>query len=193
MTIGSFYRRSFERRPWLTLAITNGGLTLLADVLAQSVERITRTDLAPQPDWDYARSARFLTYGTAMGPFLAEWNKFLEFKFPIRSPSGAMLVGGLARRVMADQILMAPITMGLFVGAMGMMEGRLTYESLKEKFGELYVPALLANWKIWPFLQMFNFGVLPLRMRVPFAASCGVLWNLYLSILNRSKSSDVTA
>ena len=137
MTIGSFYRRSFERRPWLTLAITNGGLTLLADVLAQSVERITRTDLAPQPDWDYARSARFLTYGTAMGPFLAEWNKFLEFKFPIRSPSGAMLVGGLARRVMADQILMAPITMGLFVGAMGMMEGRLTYESLKEKFGEV--------------------------------------------------------
>merc|ERR1711874_468201 len=89
------------------------------------------------------------------------------------------------RRVMTDQIVFAPFGLALFVGAMGIMEGRHSFETLKEKYNDIYIPALLANWKIWPALQLFNFGVMPLRLRVPFSASCGIAWTLYLSLLNQ--------
>ncbi|WFD24246.1 hypothetical protein MEQU1_002943 [Malassezia equina] len=75
-----------------------------------------------------------------------------------------MLWGGLFRRLFMDQILFAPFGLALFVGSMGIMEGRRTQKELSEKFNDVYVPALLANWKIWPILQTFNFSVMPLRM-----------------------------
>ncbi|WFD47062.1 hypothetical protein GLX27_001708 [Malassezia furfur] len=120
-----------------------------------------------------------------MAPLLGEWNHFLEHRFPMRSPTGKIIAMGLVRRVAMDQLLFAPFGLAMFVGSMGIMEGRRTLDSLQAKFHDVYGPALLANWSIWPLLQLFNFGVLPLRFRVPFSASCGVAWTLYLSILNQ--------
>lgn len=132
MGLGAFYRRSFETRPWLTLSVTNGLFSLVADVLAQTIE--SRTSETEAKSWDTSRSLRFLTYGTALGPLLAEWNQFLETRFTVRSATGRMLWRGLASRVAMDQLLMAPLTTGLFVGAMGIMEGRRTMDALREKY-----------------------------------------------------------
>lgn len=136
--IGTIYQRAFERSPWATLAVTNGTLTLLADTLAQKFERRTHVQKT-DATWDWHRSGRFLLFGTAIAPLLAEWNKFIEFRFPISSSSGSMLVGGLVRRVLADQIGFAPIGLALFVGSMGIMEGRRTYAELHEKFSEVCI------------------------------------------------------
>lgn len=107
----SFYGRNFERRPWITLAVTNGILGVLADGAAQSLERIsaaqsrqqaaessdpasgkvtaTVSQVTEQGPWDWSRSGRFLAFNVGMAPFLAEWNKFLEFRFPLRTPTAA--------------------------------------------------------------------------------------------------------
>ena len=97
-----------------------------------------------------------------------------------------MLWGGLMRRVLVDQLAFAPFGLALFVGSMGVMEGRRSLSALEDKFRDVYVPALLANWKIWPALQMLNFSIMPLRFRVPFSATCGIAWTLYLSLLNQT-------
>ena len=181
----AMYQRLFETRPWATLAVTNGALTLLADGLAQSFDR--RSEGKPiVSEWDVARSGRFLAFGTAMAPLLAEWNHFIEHSFRIKSPSGKMLWGGLMRRVLVDQLAFAPFGLALFVGSMGVMEGRRSLSALEDKFRDVYGPALLANWKIWPALQMLNFSIMPLRFRVPFSATCGIAWTLYLSLLNQT-------
>ncbi|PKI82799.1 hypothetical protein MVES1_003535 [Malassezia vespertilionis] len=202
MGIASFYHRCFTQLPWVTLMVTNGTLFVAADALAQSFESrkedtSTPTDLGQR--WDLHRSARFLAFGTGMAPLLAEWNKFIEHGFPIKNKRGAVVASGLARRVLMDQLAFAPFGLLLFVGSMGLMEGRRTLPALEEKFRDVYWPALKANWAIWPFLQLVNFSVVPLgyvsslvfvfaannRLRVPFSASCGVAWTLYLSLLNQ--------
>ncbi|WFD40532.1 uncharacterized protein MJAP1_003518 [Malassezia japonica] len=194
MRIGALYQHCFETRPWATLIVTNGTLTVVADALAQTFDREQEKKKAekqliksePQPvSWDWHRSARFLAFGSGVAPALAEWNKFLEHNFHIRSATGRMLWGGLARRVLTDQLLFAPLSLAVFVGSMGYMEGRRTWSAIEEKYKDVYWPALRANWSVWPMLQMFNFGVLPLRLRVPFSATCGVAWTLYLSLLNQ--------
>jgi len=129
------YKRAFDRHPWATLAVTNGILTVIADSLAQVYEHRSVSDAVQK--WDHQRSGRFLFFGTAVAPLLAEWNKFLEFRFPIHSATGTMLWGGLMRRLFMDQVLFAPFGLALFVGSMGIMEGRRTQKELKEKFDDV--------------------------------------------------------
>ncbi|CEH17223.1 Peroxisomal membrane protein MPV17 and related proteins [Ceraceosorus bombacis] len=181
----AFYSRSFAQRPWLTLAVTNGGLSVVADALAQTFElsqaqKSGNTTSSSGSGFDLARSARFLAFGSAMAPLLAEWNKFIELKFPLRtggpgssaghaktgsglplnshemgklgSPKGKGSSGAAARystaaaanmgkvsflalgkRVIVDQGTFAPFGLALFVGFMGLMEGR-DMAGIGEKF-----------------------------------------------------------
>lgn len=182
--IGNAYRRAFEASPWATLAVTNGTLSVVADSLAQTFERRDKVRAGEQTQWDVARSGRFLAFGVGMAPLLAEWNFFIERRFPLRTQLGKVSLAALGRRVAVDQIAFAPFGLALFVGAMGLMEGHTSAAALEKKYHDLYVPALLANWKVWPLIQLVNFRFMPLSMRVPFTSACGIAWTLYLSILN---------
>ncbi|KAN0065875.1 hypothetical protein ACQY0O_001006 [Thecaphora frezii] len=243
---GQFYTRNFERRPWLTLAVTNGFLGLVADSVAQSFERLShrqnQTRLASsdpqQPSWDWARNARFLVFNASVAPLMAEWNRFLEFRFPLRpalvgsaaKEAGKVSAKALAKRVAFDQIVFAPFGLALFVGAMGFME-RGSWQGTKEKYSEvrlilptrptpvhpllrsthaippatgrnrisylpltdipqMYSSALLANWQVWPLVQLVNFRFMPLKYRVPFVSSVGILWNIGLSLLSQATTTQ---
>lgn len=96
---------------------------------------------------------------------------------------GRLSWAALTKRVAADQLIMAPIGLTLFIGSMGILEGR-TKDQIKEKYRDLFGEAMLANWKVWPLAQMINFRFMPLPYRVPFSQTCGVFWTLYLSMLN---------
>lgn len=93
--------------------------------------------------------------------------------------------------------------LSLFIGSMGIMEGR-DAKHIRQRFSDLYKPAILANWQVWPLAQvrissgmhcvalpdivaptkLVNFRFMPLPYRVPFQSTCGVFWTLYLSLLN---------
>ena len=95
------------------------------------------------------------------------------------------------------------LQLALFIGSMGFMEGRSVPE-IKAKYRDMYATALVKNWQVWPIAQVrllvlqlskshtkfglayktVNFRLMPLPYRVPFQASCGVFWTLYLSLLN---------
>jgi hypothetical protein len=66
---------------------------------------------------------------------------------------------------------------------MGLMEGR-DKTHISQKYSDMYLPALQANWQVWPLAQLVNFRYMPLPYRVPFQSTCGVFWTLYLSVLN---------
>ncbi|PWN18689.1 hypothetical protein BCV69DRAFT_235743, partial [Microstroma glucosiphilum] len=203
---GAFYARSFAARPWATLAVTNGTLSVVADSLAQSLERYqsrptldnaTSTGTADTREawkWDWSRTGRFAFFGVGMAPLLAEWNKFIEYRFPLRTvgaapAAGAAAAGGkvslvaLGKRVAFDQILFAPFGLVCFVGTMGLLEYR-NWQGVKGKFEDMYLSALFANWQLWPMIQLVNFRFVPLRLRVPFTSACGIAWTLWLSLLS---------
>lgn len=132
----AFYGRNFERRPWVTLAVTNGLLGVVADGAAQTLERVSQRQKAQDQlavagadpaspavaapavakDWDWSRSSRFLVFNVGMAPLLAEWNRFLEFRFPLRgattavagaaATAGKVSLQALGKRLAMDQILL---------------------------------------------------------------------------------------
>lgn len=202
LTLARAYQHSFDTRPNVTLAITGGSLNALGDCVAQIAESTFSPPTKERRKYDFVRTVRFFAYGATISPFLGRWNAFLESRFPLyvtrtvrRRPNAA---GGLvrpaqgpppinyfalAKRVATDQLIMAPTGLVLFIGSMGMMEGR-TRSQIKQKYKDLFGDAILANWKVWPLAQYMNFRYMPLPYRVPFSQACGVLWTLYLSLLN---------
>jgi hypothetical protein len=45
------------------------------------------------------------------------------------------------------------VQIALFIGSMGYMEGRDSGH-IKDKYRDMYFPALQANWQVWPLVQV---------------------------------------
>ncbi|KAI0042677.1 hypothetical protein FA95DRAFT_1525175 [Auriscalpium vulgare] len=183
IALARVYQQSFETHPNGTLALAGGALNALGDVVAQMTQQLTTSEHEKRPQYDLTRTLRFFVFGAGMSPLIGRWNRFLEIKFPLRRVSGKVSMAALSKRVACDQLFMAPIGLTLFLGSMGVMEGR-DGAHIRAKFRDLYQPAILANWKVWPAAQFVNFRFMPLPYRVPFQQTCGVFWTLYLSLIN---------
>jgi len=189
VALARVYRRSFDSYPHVTLGVAGGALTALGDAVAQLSQIITSKDDHRRPfHYDVPRTVRFFCFGAGISPFMGRWNKYLELRFPFRSHrDGATSFTALFKRVVVDQVFMAPIGLSLFLSSMAVMEGR-DLEHIRARFADIYQPVMLANWKVWPAAQFINFRFMPLHYRVPFQQTCGVFWTLYLSLLNSAES-----
>ncbi|GAA99340.1 uncharacterized protein L969DRAFT_16645 [Mixia osmundae IAM 14324] len=87
----------------------------------------------------------------------------------------------LVKRLLADQLIAAPIGLCLFLSGMSIMEGLEGHE-IVARFAALYWPIIKANWTVWPILQYINFRYLPLSLRVPYGSVCGIAWTCFLSL-----------
>jgi len=185
IAVARVYQQSFQTHPNSTLAVTGGTFNALGDFVAQTYQNTVGKEEHSVARYDVDRTIRFFCFGFAISPLIGRWNTFLERQFPLRVTSGSSKVSlkALSKRVAADQIIMAPIGLSLFLGSMGIMEGR-TIPQIKQKFTDLYPPALVTNWQVWPLAQLFNFRFMPLPYRVPFQSTCGIFWTLYLSVIN---------
>lgn len=45
------------------------------------------------------------------------------------------------------------VQLGIFLSSMSIMEGRDSAH-MKQKFKDLYVPLISANWQVWPLAQV---------------------------------------
>jgi len=184
LTIARAYLHFFDTHPHRTLALTGGVLNAFGDIVAQVSQNALSEDNQDRPGWDAVRTLRFFCFGFGISPLLGRWNVFLERKFPLcRRRSHRVSFKALSKRVAADQLIMAPLGLALFVGSMGAMERRNVAE-IRERYADMYTTALLTNWKVWPVAQLMNFRYMPLPYRIPFQSTCGVFWTLYLSLLN---------
>ncbi|KII93324.1 hypothetical protein PLICRDRAFT_171099 [Plicaturopsis crispa FD-325 SS-3] len=179
------YQRSFEARPNGTLAIAGGCLNALGDGVAQITQNVLAEEHEARPGYDALRTLRFFAFGFALSPLVGRWNLFLEHRFPLRAQPGVGRVSlrALGKRLACDQIAMAPLGIAVFIGTMGVLEGN-DVAHIRQRYSDIFLPALLTNWKVWPLAQLVNFRYMPLAYRVPFSQTCGVFWTVYLSILN---------
>ena len=53
-------------------------------------------------------------------------------------------------------VLTLELQLSIFLGSMGIMERR-DLKQIRVRFEDIYQPALLANWKIWPAAQVRRF------------------------------------
>lgn len=204
----------YEKRPVLTTMITNAVLGGIADTVAQSLTAIRLSavrkgdkdnflaieiheldkrnpwpagELIPDskglpPPFDFERLTRFMSYGFLMAPVQHKWFGFLSRTFPITKT--AAMVPAL-KRVAFDQFLFAPAGLACFFTFMTVAEGG-GKRAVTRKFQDVYVPALKANFLVWPAVQIINFRLMPIQFQIPFVSTIGIAWTAYLSLTNSS-------
>ncbi|RKP12122.1 hypothetical protein BJ684DRAFT_11963 [Piptocephalis cylindrospora] len=208
----SGYKDLSTRHPLLVLMGINGLLAATSDILAQNLEKSSgyrrmSPDGSPSPSIsshvytpssgvDPRRTIRFALYGMAMTPLVHTWFTLLDRSFPLpglHSPNMGKTNGTsvalpgmwtqVLKRVAADQLIYAPFGLLVFFTAMGLFEGH-DLNGVRRKIRDNFSHGLLANWAVWPAVQLINFRYVPLFYRVPFVGAVGILWNTFLSWLN---------
>jgi protein Mpv17 len=95
----------------------------------------------------------------------------------------ATIASAFAKGVI-EQISYTPFAMTSFFFGMSLLEGKTKKEALEEvteKFWPTYQVAIC----IWPFIQTFNFSVVPERNRVPFISVCSFMWTIFLAYMKQ--------
>jgi len=134
------------------------------------------------PPFDFERLTRFMAYGFIMSPIQFHWFAFLSSAFPISKDAGTV---SALKRVACDQLIFAPFSLACFFAFMTIAEGG-GRRAISRKLQDTYIPALRANWMIWPIVQILNFRVVPLQFQIPFVSCVGIAWTAYLSLSNAS-------
>ncbi|KAF2199922.1 hypothetical protein GQ43DRAFT_375095 [Delitschia confertaspora ATCC 74209] len=137
------------------------------------------------PPFDFERLTRFMAYGFLMAPIQHRWFSILSRTFPVSKT--AAFVPAL-KRVAFDQLLFAPLGLAAFFSFMTVAEGG-GKRALTRKFQDVYVPALKANYMVWPAVQIINFRLMPIQFQLPFVSTVGIAWTAYLSLTNSSEEA----
>jgi len=138
------------------------------------------------PPFDFERLTRFMAYGFLMAPLQYKWFAFLSRSFPITKDAGTIPA---LKRVACDQLIFAPVGLGIFFTYMTIAEGG-GRKAIAKKFKQVYVPSLKSNYMLWPTVQVLNFRVIPLQFQLPFASTVGIAWTTYLSLTNSAADVD---
>lgn len=121
------------------------------------------------PPFDFERTIRFMSYGFLMSPIQHRWFGFLSSTFPI-TKIGSPWIPAL-KRVAFDQFLFAPAGLAAFFTYMTIAEGG-GRRAVQRKFQDVYIPALKANFLIWPTVQIINFRVMPIQFQIVRWPTC---------------------
>lgn len=100
--------------------------------------------------------------------------------YKVESSGSTLDLLTIVKMVITDQLVMAPLSLIYFICFMGFTEGS-NWEVVYARIHRLFWKLLLANWQVWPIIQLINFKFTPLRLRVPFSALCGIVWTIFLS------------
>jgi protein Mpv17 len=122
--------------------------------------------------FDFERLTRFMAYGFAMAPIQFKWFGFLARAFPITKASA---FGPALKRVAVDQIVFAPISVGLFFTVMTVAEGG-GRRAVALKLKDTYLPTLKANYMVWPAVQIINFRLMPVQFQLVSAFGSYLLY-----------------
>jgi len=174
------YTWAAEAYPLVTKSLTAGVLAACGDVLAQTLERKPRLQLD--------RTVRLVTFSMLWsGPSGHYWYKALD------SFWGAGLSKSLAmRKMLCDQLIMAPVGLVVFFAGMGALEGQ-TWTQIKQRCRKDYVSLLLPNWLLWPAVSFINFTYVPQPQRVLFVGTVAVFWNAFISFIFNRRAASASA
>ncbi|KAH6896673.1 hypothetical protein B0T10DRAFT_602109 [Thelonectria olida] len=164
------YGRSQRARPYATQTWSAIAIYLVADLSAQYIGG---------NDYDPLRTARALCIGGAAAIPHYKWFIWLSNSF---NYSSRWL--SLGAKIVFSQIVFTPIFNTYFFGSQALLSGEGLSGAIQRVKDT--VPATFVNSaKFWPPFTAFSFTFVPMEYRAIFAGCVAVVWQTYLSFVNR--------
>lgn len=109
------------------------------------------------------------------GPGLRKWYGLLDQRCSGKTPLSRTI-----QKVFVDQIVFAPIFLGILLSFIGFSQ-HPNIEKVKTKLRNEYIDILKSNYAVWPLVQIINFRFVPLNYQVLLTQTVAVMWNIYVS------------
>ncbi|KAK9803863.1 hypothetical protein WJX73_010251 [Symbiochloris irregularis] len=114
------------------------------------------------------------------GPVGHVWYSLLDkWVMPHRPKSNKAVV----LKMLADQVLWAPIFSCVFFVFVYLLQGRP--EAIVPTIQRKLVPMLLCNYALWPLAHLINFKFVPQQQRILYINCVQIIWSAYLSNLQK--------
>lgn len=166
----SWFSRMQRRRPLGTTLATSLTTYLAGDLVAQEVGG---------EQYDGVRTLRMLAVGGLASIPGYKWFLFLGSHFNYASKWTSIMV-----KVLIQQFFFAPIFNTYFFGMQALLTGQPPSHIIHRVVSA--VPeSVVSSAKFWPMVTALNFTVIPAHLRFAFSAVFAVVWQTYLSFLNR--------
>lgn len=170
----SWFSRIQRRRPLRVAIGTSLTTYFLGDVLAQEISG---------EEYDWTRTARMLLIGGVASIPGYKWFLFLGSHFNYGSA-----IGSITLKVLIQQMFFAPIFNTYFFGMQAVLSGE-SIAGMVERVRTAVPESIVSSAKFWPAVTALNFTVIPAHLRFAFSAVFAVVWQTYLSFLNRKKEA----
>lgn len=102
------------------------------------------------------------------------------------APAQTLNKRNTALKFALDQTLGAAVNTILFLGGMALLRGQPVEEAVRE-CREGFWPLIFAGQKLWPFVSVAMFVVVPAEMRTVVGSIVGVFWSVYLTLVTGSR------
>ncbi|KAK5645679.1 hypothetical protein RI129_004143 [Pyrocoelia pectoralis] len=169
-TILKFYRNALKKYPLITSSIQTSSLMVAGDIIAQ-----TAIEANSLKNINLLRTSQFGVVGLFLvGPTLTTWYKVLD-KYLGNKGTSAVL-----KKVAFDQGLFAPTFIVVFLTSLAIVQQKNVESSINE-LKTNYKDILIANYKLWPLVQVCNFYVVPVQYQILVVQFVALTWNTYLS------------
>lgn len=109
------------------------------------------------------------------GPTIRTFYKFLHGAIKHSNPAIRTL-----QKVAIDQLGFAPVFLACLISIISYMQNQ-NVDLIKDKLKSEYTDILLANYTVWPWVQLVNFRFVPLNYQVLFTQIVAVCWNIFIS------------
>ncbi|XP_066159122.1 protein Mpv17 [Euwallacea fornicatus] len=171
MSVLRVYQKLLKNHFMVVQAAQTGLLMGTGDIIAQTIIE-GRTLKTYQPK----RSIKFTLLGTIfVGPTLTVWYRLLARRF-----GNEMSTSTTLKKVLSDQLLFAPSFIAVFLTTVNLVNG-VSIAQIKKDLPTNYPDIVVANWKLWPAVQLVNFYFVPLTHQVLVVQGVALIWNTYLS------------
>ena len=77
----------------------------------------------------------------------------------------------------------------LFIIGMALIRGD-TFSSALQELSEQFWPIVFAGQKLWPFVSLISFTLVPLEYRMLLGNSAGLVWGIYLSLMTGEAKTE---
>lgn len=176
------YAIFLDKYPKMTNAIMTGSLFGIGDLIAQ-LGFPSHGINDSYKSYDFTRTLRAFSYGALIFSFIGDkWYRILNKHVVIRNMPVNHWTNTILK-VSCDQIIFAPISIPFYFSVITFMEGK-DGNTIRTKIKDNWWTTLLANWKIWPIFQLFNFYFVPVQHRLLAVNLIAIFWNAYLSYNN---------
>lgn len=122
--------------------------------------------------------------GCFAGIGLRKWYGVLSNRFVSQNKKADTL-----KKLALDQMIFAPSFIAILIGSIGSLQGS-TPKEIKTKLVREYPDLLIANYKLWPAVQLLNFYFIPLNYQVLLVQIVAVAWNTFVSFKTNQPSLE---